>query len=80
MPTFTLTAKVAQPRPGGFHIEKGDQFIIHINMAGIHSNNLLTSSRCKEQLIRQFKINGIDLPPTDAIYNSTAVWDVKMSL
>ena len=35
MATFTLTAKYQSTRTGGFHIDKGDQFVIHINMAGI---------------------------------------------
>ena len=35
MATFTLTAKHQSTRTGGFHIDKGDKFVIHINMAGI---------------------------------------------
>lgn len=79
MATFTLTAKHQSTRTGGFHIDKGDQFVIHINMAGITSNNLFNNSRCRDQLIKQFKLNGIDLPPTDPLYNSSGSWDIKMS-
>ena len=79
MATFTLTAKHQSTRTGGFHIDKGDQFVIHINMAGITPNNLFNNSRCRDQLIKQFKLNGIDLPPTDPLYNSAVSWDIKMS-
>ena len=58
MATFTLTAKYQSTRTGGFHIDKGDQFVIHINMAGITPINLFNNSRCRDQLIKQFKING----------------------
>jgi hypothetical protein len=78
MATFTLTAKYQSTRTGGFHIDKGDQFVIHINMAGITPINLFNNSRCRDQLIKQFKINGIDLPPTDPLYNSPGAWDIKM--
>lgn len=81
MATFTLTAKCQSTRTGGFHIDKGDQFVIHINMAGITPPiNLFNNSRCRDQLIKQFKINGIDLPPTDPLYNNAGLWDIKMSL
>ena len=79
MATFTLTAKHQSTRTGGFHIDKGDQFVIHINMAGITPNNLFNNSRCRDQLMKQFKLNGIDLPPTDPLYNSAGSWDIKMS-
>ena len=44
MATFTLTAKYQSTRTGGFHIDKGDQFVIHINMAGITPINLFNNS------------------------------------
>ena len=80
MATFTLTAKHQSTRTGGFHIDKGDQFVIHINMAGITPINLFNNSRCRDQLIQQFRINGVDLPPTDPLYNNSGAWDIKMSL
>lgn len=79
MATFELTATRDISRPSlGLEIHKGDRYTIHINMNNIAPNNLFNNSRCQDALIQQFKMNGIDVPKSDAgIYNRGA-WDIKM--
>lgn len=45
---------------------------------GITPNNLFNNSRCKEPLLQQFKMNGIDLPQNDILYTNKGAWDIKM--
>lgn len=78
MATFTLTATHSTSRPGGLYIVKGDEITINIPMMGIGPNNLFGNNRCKEALVRQFQINGIDVPPTDTGIYSRGMWDIKM--
>ena len=47
-------------------------------MMGIGPNNLFGNNRCKEALVRQFQINGIDVPPTDTGIYSRGMWDIKI--
>lgn len=78
MPTFELTARHPISRPGiGLYIERGQSYTININMVGITPNNLFNNSRCADQLAKQFRIWGIDVPKTDSIYNP-GMWDIKM--
>lgn len=78
MAQFTLTARNNIDRPG-CHISRGTTFDININIMGITPNNLFNNPRCVDQLARQFKINGIDLPMTDrGVYNKGA-WDIQMT-
>lgn len=78
MPTFELTAKQSINRPGGFYIARGQEITITIPMMGIGPNNLFGNNRCKEALVRQFQLNGIDIPPTDTGIYSRGLWDVRM--
>lgn len=78
MATFEITARYQIDRIGGLHIERGQTFTININMTGITPTNLFGNSRCADQLVEQFKLNGINVPKTDSgVYNS-GVWDIKM--
>lgn len=78
MATFVLTAKTDINRPkANLHIDKGAQFQLHINVVGINPCNLFNNERCRDELMRQFRFNGIDLPRTDPIVASKSYWDVK---
>ena len=77
MPTFQLTARHSTSRPGGLYIQKGQEITITIPMMGIGPNNLFGNNRCKEAVVRQFQINGIDVPPTDSGIYSRGMWDIK---
>lgn len=78
MATFELTARHQIDRCGGLHIERGHTFTININMMGITPNNLFGNSRCMEQLVRQFELNGISVPRTDSGVYSRGAWDIVM--
>lgn len=78
MATFEIMARHDIYRAGGLHIDKGQTFTININMMGISPVNLFNNSRCADQLVRQFKINGIDVPKTDAGIYSRGAWDIIM--
>lgn len=79
MATFELTATRDIHRPSlGLDIHKGDRYTIHINMTNITPINLFNNSRCQDALIQQFKINGIDVPKSDAGIYSRNAWDIKM--
>ena len=78
MATFELTARSPVYRTGGLYIERGQTFTVNINMIGITPNNLFNNSRCKNQLIQQFKNNGIDVPITDSGIYSRRAWDIKI--
>lgn len=77
MPTFILTATHDINRPG-LEINRGDRFEIHINMPGIGPNNLFNNSRCKDALIQQFRVNGIDVPYSDAGVYNRGSWNIDM--
>lgn len=77
MPNFTITA-IHNIDRNGLHINRGQQFTLHINMPGITPVNLFNNSRCQDALIQQFKINGIDVPKTDYGIYSRGAWDIKM--
>lgn len=78
MAQFVLTLRSQVDRPNGFHLDKGYECTINIPVMGITSNNLFNNSRCKERLLQQFKMNGIDLPQNDILYTSKGLWDIKM--
>lgn len=78
MTQFILTAKQNIIRPNGFNLPKGHQMIITIPMLGIQPGNLFGNNRCKEALLNQFRLQGINIPPTDTGFYSRANWDVKM--
>lgn len=78
MPTFELTARHDINRPNGFHIGKGQQFTVNINLMGITPGNLFGNNRCADMLVQQFKLNGIDVPKTDSGIYSRGAWDIKM--
>ena len=78
MAQFVLTLRQDVNRPNGFHLERGSTFTINIATMGITPNNIFNNSRCKEQLIQQLKINGIDLPKNDILYTNKGAWDIKM--
>ena len=49
MPTFIIKATHNIDRPQiGLHINKGQEFTIHINMMGITPYNLFNNSRCQD--------------------------------
>lgn len=77
MAQFQLTATHDINRNNGFHIDRGTTISVNINMMGITPNNLFNNQRCKDVLIEQFRVNGIDLPYTDAVF-SRSCWDIKM--
>lgn len=79
MSTFVLTATHNIDRAQiGLHIEKGQQITVNINMMGISPINLFGNSRCADALVRQFQLNGIDVPKTDVGIFSRGSWDIKM--
>ena len=78
MATFEITARHQIDRAGGLHIERGQTFTININMMGITPVNLFGNSRCVEQLVNQFKLNGIDVPKNDSGVYSRGAWDIRM--
>lgn len=78
MATFEITARHQIDRAGGLHIDKGQTFSININMMGITPVNLFNNSRCMEQLVKQFQLNGIDVPKTDTAIYSRGAWDIVM--
>lgn len=78
MATFVLTAHCQMTNGAtGMHIPKGHQMTITIPMMGITPNNLFGNSRCKDQLLQQFAVNGIHLPPNSPWLNK-GHWDIKM--
>ena len=78
MAEFELTARHQINRPGGLHIEQGQTFIVRINMMGITPTNLFGNSRCADVHVKQFQLNGIDVPKTDSGIYSRGAWDIKM--
>lgn len=78
MPTFELTARYDVGRANGLRINRGQQFTVNINMVGITPNNLFGNNRCVDQLVYQFKLNGIDVPKTDAGIYNRGLWDIKI--
>ena len=79
MPTFVLTAKHNIDRPQiGLHICRGQEMTININIMGITPYNLFNNSRCQESLIKQFQINGVDVPKSDIVVYSKGTWDIKI--
>lgn len=78
MPTFELTARHDINRVNGLHIDRGQQFTVNINMMGITPTNLFGNSRCMNQLVQQFKMNGIDVPKSDFGVYSRGTWDIRM--
>ncbi len=78
MATFVLTARHDIDRLGGLRIDRGQQYTININMMGITPYNLFNNSRCRDALIQQFRMNGIDVPSSDTGIYSKGTWDIKM--
>lgn len=78
MPTFEITARHQIDRTGGLHIDRGQTFTININMMGITPVNLFGNSRCADQLVRQFALNGIEVPKNDSGVYSRGAWDIVM--
>ena len=78
MPNFVITARTNIDRANGFHIDRGQEYNISINLSGITPINLFGNSRCKAMLIQQLRRNGVDLPDTDPIMRSSGFWDIKM--
>lgn len=79
MPTFVLTARHNIDRPQiGLHVCRGQEITVNINMMGITPGNLFGNSRCRDALVRQFRVCGIDVPPTDAGVYSRGAWDIAM--
>lgn len=78
MPTFELTARHDINRVNGLHICRGQQITININMMGITPMNLFGNSRCVDQLVQQFRMNGIDVPKSDSGIYSRGAWDIQM--
>ena len=77
MPIFEITARHDINRPNGFHVDRGATFTINIHMDGIKPYSLFNNSRCQDNLIQQFRINGMDIPKTDYGFYSLGTWDVK---
>lgn len=78
MAQFLLTAKQSINRPNGFHLDKGTQIMLTIPVMGIMPGNLFNNNRCKNYILQQFKMNGINIPETDCAFYSRGNWDVKM--
>lgn len=78
MAQFRLTARSDINRSNGFHIDRGTEIVININVQGITPDNLFGNSRCRDQLVKQFKQHDIDLPLTDPVF-TRGCWDIKMS-
>lgn len=79
MPTFVLTAKHDINRPQiGLHVCRGQEITINVNMLGITPGNLFGNSRCQDMVVRQFQLNGIYVPKTDAAVYSRGAWDIRM--
>ncbi len=79
MPSFILTATHNIERPQiGLHVDRGQQFTVHINTIGITPINLFNNPRCQAALTQQFQMNGINVPKTDYGIYSRGSWDIKM--
>ena len=78
MPTFEIKARHQIDRISGLHIDRGQTFTININMMGITPTNLFGNSRCVDQLVKQFQLNGIYVPKTDSGIYSRGAWDIRM--
>lgn len=79
MSTFVLTANKDIYRANGVHIYKGQEFIVNINVTGITTNNLFSSSLCQKNLYQQLSVvGGINLPPTDPVFRTRGYWNVNM--
>ncbi len=79
MPTFVLTARHDINRPQiGLHVCRGQEITINVNMLGITPGNLFGNPRCQGMVVRQFQLNGIDVPKTDSAVYSRGAWDIKM--
>ena len=79
MPTFILTARhdISHPQIG-LYVGRGQEITVNINAMGITPVNLFGNSRCQDVLIKQFQLNGIDVPKTDTAVYSRGAWDIKM--
>ena len=78
MPEFILTARHDINRANGFHIAKGMELQITIPLCGLNPSSLFGNSRCRNQLLEQFRIKGINIPPTDHGFYSRGSWDIIM--
>ena len=74
---LTATHNIDRPQIG-LHINRGQTFMININMMGVTPNNLFNNPRCQVALAQQFQINGISVPKTDIGIYSRGAWDIKM--
>ena len=76
MPRFELTARFDLCQ-NGLYVSKGTPISVNIPMMGVLPGNLFSNSRCKEALLQQFAINGLNLPPNSSWLNGSH-WDVKL--
>ncbi len=77
MATFELTARQQMFLGNGNVISKGTPISIHIPMMGIVPGNLFGNPRCRDAVLQQFAMNGINVPPNSPIL-SRGHWDIKM--
>lgn len=77
MATFELTARHTM-FIGSKVVEKGTLVTFSVHVPCITPSNLLTSSKCKEDVLRGFDKQGnIQIPPNSQ-YLSSAHWDIKI--
>jgi len=77
MAKFKLTAHQTMNLGQGIQIPKGQQLSINIPIMGITPGNLFGNPRCKDALLQQLSVNGINVPPNSPILDR-GHWEVKM--
>lgn len=77
MATFDLIARHQMVLGNGIVVAKGSPVTLNIHIQGITPVNLFGNSRCKDQILQQFAVNGIQLPPNSPFLNK-GHWEIKM--
>ena len=77
MAIFELTATRQMVLGIGMIVDKGMTLTLNIPMNGITPYNLMNNSRCRDQVLQQFAMNGVPLPPNSP-YLNPGCWNIKM--
>lgn len=77
MAVFELTATRQMVLGNGMIVDKGMPLTLNIPMHGITPYNLMNNSRCRDQVLQQFAMNGVPLPPNSP-YLNPGCWNIKM--
>lgn len=77
MATFELTARHDMCIGSGKVVPKGSCVTLNIYQMGITPVNLFNNSRCENDVLRQFTLQGIDIPRNSAFLNR-GHWDIRI--